>query len=674
MSGKFIPYFKPYFLFVLLLWSSVSLWAQNTKDTLREINITAPKPHRSLDIRNQFSAGQQKISFDSTFLSLYRQQSLAELIADQSPVFVKSYGINSMATLSIRGASAAQSAVLWNGIPITNAAMGLADISLLQGGLFSNISIQYGGSSALFGSSNVGGLLLLEDKVPDFKPKQKLTLSLGAGSFGHRNGLVRADWQNHHWHFGLKAFWEQAKNNFSYLDNQGNRNKMTNAALSGKGGIFSADYIFPQKENSPIQKQTLSIKFWYQQYDREIPPALFEAFSVKKQDNRSFRSLIEWQQQRKRSYFYGKFSFNKDYLLYQDDVVLPNNENKTNQWYVETGWKWQITPPTTDRKWLHELLVFIPVQWAYATGENLGGKQWQWRPAVVAAYKMQSLNDHLNATFTLRREWWHHRSASWLPGWNTRWEFWRSISSKNYFSLALLANVQKSYRVPNLNELYFSPGGNPDLKPEHGRNEDAGFIAKLKLNRHSPSTNTYSWQLSQHTALFNRNIKDWIYWLGGAIWTPHNLAEVHSRGLETETKISWQQKQTRLSFGLKTAYVLATTTQSYLPNDGSIGSQIPYTPRYNGNANLSFSLRGLFLNYNHQYTGYRFVTTDESQFLKPYQTGNLQMAYTFIFHTLVFTISGQIRNIWDKHYEIVNGRPMPGRHFMISLRMDMHGK
>lgn len=654
---------------VLIDSEYVNRYHQN-KDTLQEINITASKAESSSDVRKQFTEGQQTLHFDSAILDFYRERSMDALIAEQSPVFVKTYGVNSMATLSIRGASAAQSEVLWNGVPITGAATGISDISLLQAGLFNDISIQYGGSSSLFGSGNVGGALLLEDKIPDFKPSGSGSLSFGAGSFGKKSSLLQAEWEDHHWHFGLKAFWEQAKNNFPYQNSQLEWTEMPNAFASGGGALFNADYLFPKRAAGKVLKQTLSLKAWYQQNDREIPPALFESFSVKQQRDQAFHSLIYWQQQRKRSYYYGKVSFSTDYLHYQDGVVLPDNENQTNQWYAEAGWKWWINNPVAAKKWLHEMLVFMPVEWAFVTGENLEGIKKEIRPAVVVAYKLQSVDERFNLNFSLRREWWNNEDVSWLPGWNGSYRLVGATSERNELSVSLLANVQKSYRVPNINELYFSPGGNPNLMPEQGWSEDGGFSIKLNLGRQESIHGQYTWQLHNQSSFFNRNIRDWIYWLGGAIWTPHNLAAVHSRGIETETKISWNgHNNSQVSIGLKTAYVLATTTASYLPNDNSIGSQIPYSPRYNGIGNIGFSWKGIFVNYNHQYTGYRFVTTDESQFLKPYQTGNLQLSYSFPMGNYSLSFIGQIRNIWDKRYEVVNGRPMPGRNFLLSLKL-----
>src|SRR5690606_30192978 len=99
------------------------------------------------------------------------------------------------------------------------------------------------------------------------------------------------------------------------------------------------------------------------------------------------------------------------------------------------------------------------------------------------------------------------------------------------------------------------------------------------------------------------------------------------------------------------------------------GKQIPYAPRYNGQANIGLTYRHLVFNYNHTYTGYRFVTIDESQFLPPYQTGNVQLSYTVSRGYYSARINMQLQNAWNRRYEVVNARPMPGRHLIISMHL-----
>jgi vitamin B12 transporter len=228
--------------------------------------------------------------------------------------------------------------------------------------------------------------------------------------------------------------------------------------------------------------------------------------------------------------------------------------------------------------------------------------------------------------------------------------------------LALRANVQYTYRAPTLNELYFFPGGNAGLKPERGWNGDAGYTVKVKPGRFT---------FYHDVSVFTRDIHDWILWIGGAVWTPHNIAEVHSRGVETENYATYTIGDWKLHLGVNTASVLATTVSSYIFNDGSVGRQIPYTPRYNGQANIGFSYKQLSVNYNQTYTGYRFTTSDESEYIPPYTTGNLQLMYKAAVHGHGLLFTGQCNNIWNGHYEVVAYRPMPGANWLLGVKADI---
>lgn len=642
------------------------LYSQQREDTLKEVQIRAQGKDTTGDVRKAFQAGQQTQQIEKVYRELYQSQSLANLLSQQTPVFVKSYGINGIATLSFRGASAAQSSVLWNGVPILNPALGVADVSLLSTGLFDNISLQYGSSSALYGSGNVGGALLLEQNDPSFIPGGQIRTTLGMGSFGRKDINLKAQYQERRWRIGLRAFYQQAVNNFFYRDQQLQERRLENARLEAGGALLNADYNLSR--NAGDKDHVLSLQLWYQQYLREIPPALFEQSSVKQQKDASYRSLLHWRRQTRRSHYYVKASLNREELRYEDGVVLPDNKNHVYQYYQELGWKYRLNAPLPGSRQEHYLLLYAPLQYSVARGENIVDKESQFRPAVVAAYSYVAWRGRLKANTAIRQEWVNGTAAPLLPGAGA--DFGLFAIAKEHYELGLRwqANVQRTYRIPTLNELYYFPGGNRNLKPEQGWNEDMGYTLDYRL-KDEINTESPVFQVNHQVHIFNRNIHDWIYWLGGAIWTPYNIAEVHSRGMETNNTAHYRAGSWKLHLGVKYAYVLSTTVSSYLPNDGSIGKQIPYAPRYNGQANIGCAYKSFFLNYNHTYTGYRFTTVDESQYLEPYQTGNLQAMYTFLKKDYSIRLSAQVQNIWDTDYEVVNARPMPGRYFLLSLQL-----
>ena len=89
-----------------------------------------------------------QVKVDSLTKNNFLTSSLSQLLIQQNAVLVKAYGPGNIASLSIRGSTAQQTAVIWNGMNINNPMLGQADISLLPVGLFNNISIEKGALAA----------------------------------------------------------------------------------------------------------------------------------------------------------------------------------------------------------------------------------------------------------------------------------------------------------------------------------------------------------------------------------------------------------------------------------------------------------------------------------------------------------------------------------------------
>jgi iron complex outermembrane receptor protein len=621
-----------------MLFCTDNLLAQIKDTTLTEFNIKG-RQKVSGDVRiNDFAPGQKIMTIDSATLQQYQLQSLANLLTQQVPVFVKSYGFNGLATLNFRGSSAAQSQVLWNGVPIQNAALGIADVSALPVVFMSKVNVVYGSSGALLGSGNVGGALMLESARPEFDTQlHTLSLSAGAGSFGQYQGALTGSIANRRWYFSATVFSQTALNNFAYTNSLNEKVNMPNDHLQSTAATAQAAYKISDRN-------VIDFYAWYQQYNREIPPALFETYSAKKENDGSLRLLADWNKQSGSNTWYAKSSFIRDNEQYNDDAVLLHTSNTANQYYQELGWKKQFYK-------YGQLLIFSPIQISWINLPDSTEHKQQNKIALAAAYDYKLFHNRLDIAANGRAEVINNQSIL-LPGADA------SFAITDWLSLRI--NAQRTYRVPTLNELYYDPGGNPDLKPEQGWNEDAGYTLKLRSG---------NFTFYQDASLFNRNIHDWIIWLGGAIWTPHNIAEVHSRGAETENNLEYKTGKWKFHLGLNTMYVLATTVTSYIYNDGSIGKQIPYTPRYNGQLNVGFTYRILSVNYNHTYTGYRFITTDESAYLPPYQTGNLQLMYHTAISGHTLQVYGQCNNIWNNQYQVVAGRPMPGTNWQAGFKM-----
>ena len=80
--------------------------------SLGEVTVTTRRPLKEIGI--------QKTMFDSLALKENISLSMADVLAYNSSVFVKSYGRATLSTVAFRGTSASHTQVSWNGMRINN--------------------------------------------------------------------------------------------------------------------------------------------------------------------------------------------------------------------------------------------------------------------------------------------------------------------------------------------------------------------------------------------------------------------------------------------------------------------------------------------------------------------------------------------------------------------------
>ncbi len=106
-------------------------------------------------------------------------------------------------------------------------------------------------------------------------------------------------------------------------------------------------------------------------------------------------------------------------------------------------------------------------------------------------------------------------------------------------------------------------------------------------------------------------------------------------------------------------YVLSTNERSTTTNDAALGQQLIYVPIQNGQFNFSLFFKATSISYTQVYTGYRYTTSDNTSYLKPYSVGNLNIAQTLGWNTLKIKVYAQLNNIWQETYQVVAYRAMP---------------
>lgn len=160
-------------------------------------------------------------------------------------------------------------------------------------------------------------------------------------------------------------------------------------------------------------------------------------------------------------------------------------------------------------------------------------------------------------------------------------------------NIMVKASVSRNYRFPTLNDLYFLPGGNPDLKNEQGFSYDAGIsfdVGKEKVYKLSGGMN---W--------FDSYIEDWIIWLPTTkgFFSPRNVKKVHAYGIEVKANLAVLPAKDWL-IDLNSSYSWTPSInegEKMSPADQSVGKQLPYVPEHSASltGRLSWQSMGFHL-------------------------------------------------------------------------------
>lgn len=597
-----------------------------------------------------FSSGNKHETIDSTLLSRYSNSNLADLLAAESQVFIKSYGLGSSATTSFRGAGASHTAVLWNGFNLQSPMLAQLDLSLVPVNFLDELKLQYGGAGALWGSGAVGGTIHLNNQ-PLFNKGLQLSSNIAFGSFADRQQQLNVSISEKRWISSIKLFNHQAKNDFPFINTAqyGKPEQLQRNAELSQYGLLQENYFLPGKH------QKINTRFWYQFNNRNIPPSMTQNTSNANQKDELYRITSEWQHTGHNMELLARMAYFDEYICFIDNVIGENSKSRSKAVITELESRFSILK--FDR-----VNVGINNTYNNAKTADYSKKAHQNRTALFANYKIQSSGSRLSAVISARQELVDNKA---IP-------FTASIGAEaELFSwLKVKGNASKHYRLASFNDLYWAgvgAKGNPDLKPESGWSEELGLIHKYKYKR-------VDWELA--ATGFNRDIDNWIIWLPETsnIWSPQNVQEVWSRGLEYKAATAYKKGNLKVQLSAMYNYVLSTNKKSVSVNDVSVDKQLIYVPAENAQGSIAIYYKGASLSYTQQYTGYRYTTSDNKYYLEPYSLGNVSIAQMITMNKLKLKVYVQLNNIWKETYQVIAYRAMPLFSYQFGLSVFFNQK
>ncbi len=625
-------------LWIIILLGMYSTLAFAQKDTLTLNRVEIVASNFEQDIAAIYL---QKLKPKDAPLTL--GLTLNDWLSSRSNLVLRGFGPASSYGVSIRGSSTSQTQILVNGIPYENPGLATSDVSTLPNAIFSGMSVYRGSAAAYLGNAAIGGSLIMESFEPE--TDEILTQNIGVGSFGSLNGVTKMQYGNERFSGATSVYYQKAKNDFLRPDPY-NRNEeiaQPNALFESYG--IAQDLNFYGKGPSEGH-----VFIWAGDTYREIPPIKSKAKSDARQHDKNYRVQGEFETTLKNVDFKLNAALDHGRLNYTDSQAGLDEDSEYSTIHVQGELR---------RSFNHFQFFALGIfRDSHVLTESYEQAERRLSPAVVGGLTGNFWNSSTKVSLVLRQEFLNGNALPLVPV--------LSLDQRIIESFHLTASAGKAYRLPGLNDLFWIPGGNPDLKPE------SGWFQELGLNYKPKAAN-----LEVTVTGFNRLIENWIQWVPGQdYWSPQNIKRVRSRGVEAliSAENNWQQVAFKHHFAA--TFVESTNLDQAFSGDQSADKQLIYMPKWSLMAQEKVSAANgkYVLNIIGRYTSERYTTADNLHALDPYFILDLECYWNLKMKRNQLAVFAAARNILNTEYQLQASHHMPGLNFQAGIQLKINLK
>ena len=660
-------------------------WREKGVVTIREVPVWGRRPMKSI--------GVQETRLDSLILKENIALSIADVLTFNSPVFVKQYGRATLSTVSFRGTGPSHTQVTWNGMRINNPMLGMTDFSMIPSYFIDDASLLHGTSSVNETGGGLGGLVRLSTAPADIRGFG-LQYIQGIGMFRTFDEFLRLEWGDEHWQVSTRAVYQSSANDFKYR----NRDKKENIyddemnivgsyypTERNKSGAFDDVHVLQEVYYDTRRGDRFGLNAWYINSNRELPLLTTDYADDKQFENRqrehTLRSVLSWDHYRSDWKFAAKAGYIHTWMAYDyrkdpgSGIMnsITRSRNKVDTFYGQADGEytpngnWFFTAGVSAHQHLVESIdkdIILQQGGKDIVGYDKGRIELsasvsaKWRPT-----------ERLGLSAVLREEMYGTK-------WATVPAFFADCQLSKRGNIVAKASVSRNHRFPTLNDLYFLPGGNPDLRSESGFSYEAGLSFAVGKE------NVYS--LSGSASWYDQHIDDWILWLSTpkGFFSPRNIKQVHAYGVEMQASLAVIPAQDwKLTMNGTFSWSPSINEgEPISPADQSVGKQLPYEPEFSATVTGRLTWRSWGLLYQFCYYSERYTMSSNditlSGRLTPYLMNNLSLDKAFALKWADLTLKGTVNNLFNEEYLSVTARPMPRMNveFFIGIRPKWGGR
>lgn len=631
-------------------------------ESQRRHTLTSTAPLHLLDRRDMLSMG---------------ITDMADALHRLPGITLRDYGgAGGMKTVSVRGFGAKHTGVSYDGVMLSECQSGEIDLSRYSLDNVEGLSLTIGDNDDIFipaRQSSTPAVLNIETlrmRTDDTRPH--LTAQVKQGSFGLISPFVRYE-QNlsNRFAFSLVGEYTYADNDYPYSIQNGNEtvsDRRSNSRMNSWHGELNFLY-----QTNRVSR--LSGKLYYYDNDRQLPGQVHYYTNLSGEalrDRNAFGQLLyqtRWDDKLSLKWL-AKYNWAES--VYRDRM-MQGGVNDASYWQREV-YSSAVLLYTPDERWAMD----YSMDYAF---NNLNGSSWRTlvgKPyrhtmlqSATAKYQSRRLKVIVRLLLSL-----YLNGQSEMPA-TTRQDVQQNsadnmqrLSPSLSVSYKLLADqdlyVRASYknifRSPTFNESYYYHYGSTNLKPESTDQLNVGVTYTAPLSRRNMLTVTLD-------GYYNR-VKDMIVAVpqNMFVWTCVNLDKVRSYGLDATMRASRQVAEGH-QVAVAGSYSYQRVEDRNNPDATTYGYQVAYMPRHQGSLSVSYENPWVNVSLHGTSVSSRWPNNNhyEGTLIAGYTDCGATLWRQFRWHRHQLEARFDLKNVFDKHYEIVANYPMPGRNYQISI-------
>lgn len=578
-------------------------------------------------------------------------------------------GAGGLKTVSVRGFGAAHTAVIYDGITLSDCQSGQIDVSRYSLDNIGSLSMIIGDNDDIFiparAAASAATLAVSSLTLPEFDDSLlHFAGQLRVGSFGNINPFFRIG----------KSFDDRvavsATGEFLHTDNDYPFTLENGASTSRERRNNSMMNSGHAEINAGVKltaRSSMKGKIYYYDNGRRLPgPVIYyNDVNHEKLRERNFFTQLQYRNVVNSKWsVQGSAKFNWAASLYHDEKgIYPGGVLDQNYWQRE-AYVSGCALFMPDEKWA----VDYSADYAYNNlNSNLNNDARPYRSSVLqsltARYRHGGVSLMARALYSVyvngAKSGPDGRNASRLsPSVSVSWQPFRH---RTFFLRASYKNI---FRVPSFNEVYFDHYGSSELSPESTDQINVGATCLLPAASWLP-------ELSMTVDGYLNHIKDKIVAIpyNMFVWQMMNLGKVRMLGLDVTLNATVRLKPGQsLIFAGNYSYQRAQPRTD--PTAADWMKQVAYTPLNSGG--MSVSYENPWVNVVMHGTGvsarYATNTNSPETRIQGYMEFGLAAYRTFRLRDHSLEMRADLLNMFDKQYEVVARYPMPGRSWLFSVR------